>query len=82
MQDMYMNSEILLQFVAPIVAFLLLPLVMAWGLFLALRGIRTRLDSLISLMESGLPQVRRPAPASYSDEEKVTRALRNMRGAS
>jgi hypothetical protein len=61
-----------------IAAVLLLPLVMAWGLLLPLRGIRRRLDRLITLMESGRPGTS-AVPADYSQEERVSRALRNPR---
>jgi hypothetical protein len=78
----YINSEILFQIVGLVVAVLLLPLMMAWGLLFPLRGIRKRLDRLIALMESGSPQEQSAKPADYSQEEKVRRALRNLRAKS
>lgn len=76
------SSEVLFQFAVSIVALLLLPLVMSWGLLFALRGIRKRLDRLISLMESGLPQDQRTVAADYGQEENIRRALRNIHGTS
>jgi hypothetical protein len=76
------SSDILFQFGASIVALLLLPLVMSWGLMFALRGIRKRLDRLISLMESGVPQDQRTVAADYVEEESIRRALRNVHGTS
>lgn len=76
------NPDILVKVAAAVVGLLLLPLVMAWGMLLSLRGIRSRLDRLISLMEPGTSQDQRPVPAASSQEERVKRALRNLRGAS
>ena len=78
----YITSDMLFQIAALTVAFLLLPLVTAWGLFLALRGIRKRLDRVIGLLESGSLQDQRTRSAGFSQEEKIKRALRNVHGAS
>ncbi|MCI0410631.1 MAG: hypothetical protein L0191_19060 [Acidobacteria bacterium] len=75
------NLDIVFQLAGLIAAVLLLPLVMAWGLYLPLRGIRKRLDRLITLMESGTPRNQSTGPADYSQEERVRRALRNLRSA-
>jgi hypothetical protein len=75
-----MDSQTILQIAALAVSFLLLPVVMTWALLLPLRGIRKRMDRLISLMESGLPQAR-PVYEESSQEEKMRRALNNIRGA-
>ena len=75
------DLDIVFQIVGLIAAVLLLPLVMAWALLLPLRGIRKRLDRLITLMESGAPRNQSTVPADYSQEEKVRRALRNLRSA-
>ena len=64
-----------------IAAVVLLPLVMAWGLLLPLRGIRKRLDRLITLMESATPRNQSTVPTDHSQEERMRRALRNIRGA-
>ena len=77
-----LSSEVLFQFAVSIVALLLLPLVMSWGLLFALHGIRKRLDRLISLMELGLPRDQRTVAADYVQEEKIRRALRNIHGTS
>jgi hypothetical protein len=75
------DLDIVLQLAGLIAAVLLLPLVMAWGLHLPLRGIRKRLDRLITLMESATPHNQSTVPADHSQEERVRRALRNIRGA-
>ena len=75
------NLDNVLQLAGLIAAVLLLPLVMAWGLLLPLRGIRKRLDRLITLMESATPWNQSTVPADHSQEERVRRALRNLRGA-
>ena len=75
------NLDIVFQLAVLIAAVLLLPLVMAWGLFLPLRGIRKQLDHLITLMESGAPRNQSTVPADSSQEERVRRALRNIRSA-
>ena len=79
------NLDIVFQLAGLIAAVLLLPLVMAWGLFFPLRGIRKRLDRLITLLESGMesgtPRNQSTVPADYSQEERVRRALRNLRSA-
>ncbi|MCI0568794.1 MAG: hypothetical protein L0Z52_11525 [Acidobacteria bacterium] len=75
------NLDIVFQLAGLIAAVLLLPLVMAWGLYLPLRGIRKRLDRLITLMESGTPRNQSTVPADYSQEERVRRALRNLQSA-
>ena len=75
------NLDNIYQLAGLIAAVLLLPLVMAWGLLLPLRGIRKRLDRLITLIESGTPRNPSTVPADYSQEERVNRALRNLRGA-
>jgi len=75
------NLDNVLQFAPLIAGVVLLPLVMAWGLLLPLRGIRKRLDRLITLMESGMPGNQNAVPADHGQEERVRRALRNLRGA-
>ena len=75
------NLDNVFQLVGLIAPVLLLPLVMAWSLLLPLRGIRKRLDRLITLMESGTPRSQSAVPADYNQEDRVRRALRNIRGA-
>jgi|GEM_PF-2600673 len=75
------NLDNVFQLVGLIAPVLLLPLVMAWSLLLPLRGIRKRLDRLVTLMEWGTPRNQGTVPADYSQEERVRRALRNLRSA-
>ena len=75
------DLDIVFQIAGLIAAVLLLPLVMAWALLLPLRGIRKRLDRLITLMESGTPRNQSTVPADYGQEERMRRALRNIRSA-
>ena len=65
-----------------LVAFAVLPVVMAWGLILALRGIRKRLDKIVTLLEvTDSPQTL-TRPADNSEQMKIKRALRNLHGSS
>lgn len=65
-----------------LVAFAVLPVVMAWGLVLALRGIRKRLDKIVTLLEVIEPPQTLTRPADNSEQMKIKRALRNLQGAS
>jgi len=75
------NLDYIFPIAGSIAAVLLLPLVMAWALLLPLRGIRKRLDRLITLMESGTPLNQSTVPTDFSQEERMRRALRNVRSA-
>jgi hypothetical protein len=75
------NLDYIFPIAGSIAAVLLLPLVMAWALLLPLRGIRKRLDRLITLMESGTPLNQSAVPTDFSQEERMRRALRNVRSA-